>query len=55
MRDVDASLDQLEGLLTLEARQKLKGQGTISDSEAKGLAKAATVIGGCGSIESSRS
>lgn len=44
MRDVDAEIDQVVNLIGLEARQKLKGQGTVSDSEAQALAKSATVL-----------
>ena len=42
--DAIADLDQIRGLLSLESRQKLKGQGTITDSEAKTLAQSATVL-----------
>jgi hypothetical protein len=42
--DVIAELDQIRGLVSLESRQKLKGQGTISDSEAKTLERSATVL-----------
>lgn len=42
--DVIAELDQIRGLVSLESRQKLKGQGTISDSESKTLEKSATVL-----------
>ncbi len=37
-------IDQIKSLLTLENRQKLKGQGTISDLESKILADAATTL-----------
>lgn len=42
--DAAAQRDQVIGLLSLESRQKLKGQGTITDSEAKTLEKSATVL-----------
>lgn len=42
--DAKASLDQVIGLLSLESRQKLKGQGTISEGEANTLAKSATTL-----------
>jgi len=42
--DSRAEVDQIIGLLSLESRQKLKGQGTITDSEAKTLEKSATVL-----------
>jgi hypothetical protein len=42
--DTIAELDQIRGLISLESRQKLKGQGTITDSEAKTLEKSATVL-----------
>lgn len=42
--DARAKVDQVVGLLSLESRQKLKGQGTITDSEAKTLEKSATVL-----------
>ncbi len=42
--DARAEVDQVVGLLSLESRQKLKGQGTITDSEAKTLEKSATVL-----------
>ena len=42
--DVRAEIDQVIGLLSLESRQKLKGQGTISDSETKTLEKSSTVL-----------
>lgn len=35
---------QLRGLLSLESRQKLKGQGQISDFEGRMLAEAATIL-----------
>ena len=37
--------DQLMGILSLENRRKLKGQGTISDFEAKMLSDAASSLG----------
>lgn len=39
-------VDQLKGILSLENRQKLKGQGTITDKEMAMLEKAATILGG---------
>jgi len=42
--DAIALRDQVVGLLSLENRQKLKGQGTITDSEAATLERAATVL-----------
>jgi hypothetical protein len=42
--DAIADINQIKGLLTLESRQKLKGQGTISDGEQKILAESATVL-----------
>ena len=42
--DAIAILDQVRGLVTLESRQKLKGQGTITDSEAKTLEQSATIL-----------
>ena len=42
--DARAKVDQVVGLLSLESRQKLKGQGTITDSEAKTLEKSATIL-----------
>ncbi len=39
---ISTKYDQLKSLLQLDSRQKLKGQGTISDYEGKVLAKAAT-------------
>lgn len=40
-----AKLDQLQGYLTLENRQKLRGQGTITDKEQKTLEQAASTLG----------
>lgn len=42
--DAEADLDQILGLLSLEARQKLKGQGTITDSEAATLERSTSVL-----------
>tara|TARA_R110002096_G_scaffold66306_1_gene161343 strand:- start:6657 stop:7925 length:1269 start_codon:yes stop_codon:yes gene_type:complete len=42
--DAVADVNQIKGLITLESRQKLKGQGTITDSEQKILAQSATVL-----------
>lgn len=40
-----AKIDQLMGYLTLENRQKLRGQGTITDREQKTLEQASTTLG----------
>lgn len=45
---LEAKRDQIVALLGLESRQKLKGQGTISDSEARSLADSATLLGNPG-------
>ena len=45
-QNAKAIRDQLVGLLSLENRQKLKGQGTITDQEAKTLEKSATLLAG---------
>lgn len=42
--DSMALRDQVIGLISLESREKLKGQGTITDSEAKTLEKSATIL-----------
>ena len=42
--DVQSEIEQVVNLIGLEARQKLKGQGTVSDSEANALAKSATTL-----------
>ena len=42
--DAIADINQIKGLITLESRQKLKGQGTITDSEQKILAQSATIL-----------
>lgn len=42
--DARAQVDQIVGLITLESRNKLKGQGTISDSESKTLEKSSTIL-----------
>lgn len=47
----EAQRDQLIGLLSLESRQKLKGQGTISDSESKTLGQSATILARSGISE----
>jgi hypothetical protein len=49
----EALRDQVVGLLSLENRQKLKGQGTITDSEAKTLAQSATILANPGISEDS--
>lgn len=42
--DAIANVEQILGLLSLESREKLKGQGTITDSEMTTLEKSATVL-----------
>lgn len=42
--DAIAQRDQLVSLLTLESRQKLKGQGAITEGESKQLGQSATVL-----------
>ena len=42
--DIKAEIAQVVNLIGLESRQKLKGQGTVSDSEATALAKSATTL-----------
>ena len=42
--DAIADINQIKGLITLESREKLKGQGQISDGEAKTLEQSATVL-----------
>jgi len=42
--DIKAEIAQVVNLIGLESRQKLKGQGTVSDSEASALAKSATTL-----------
>lgn len=42
--DIKAEIAQVVNLIGLESRQKLKGQGTVSDSEANALAKSATTL-----------
>lgn len=44
VKDAEARVDRLVSMISLESRQKLKGQGTITDSETKMLAEAATVL-----------
>jgi hypothetical protein len=48
---LESMRDQVVDLLGLESRQKLKGQGTISDSESKALARSATILGNPGITE----
>ena len=48
---LEAQRDQVVSLLGLESRQKLKGQGTITDSEAQQLAASATILGTAGISE----
>ena len=43
-RDVNAFREQLVSLLTLEARQKLKGQGAITDRESDMLARSVSIL-----------
>lgn len=42
--DVRAQVDQIVGLISLEARQKLKGSGQISDREQQTLQESATTL-----------
>jgi hypothetical protein len=42
--DIKAEIAQIVNLIGLESREKLKGQGTVSDSEASALAKSATTL-----------
>ena len=42
--NANAQLEQITSLLSLESRQKLKGQGTITEGEAETLAKSATIL-----------
>jgi len=42
--DARAQVDQVTSLISLEAREKLRGQGTITDSETATLAKSATLL-----------
>ena len=42
--DAIAAVDQVRGLITLESRQKLKGQGTITDTEQKTLEQSASIL-----------
>lgn len=42
--DARAQVDRINGLLSLESRQKLKGSGTISDGEQKILGQSATIL-----------
>ena len=42
--DALALRDQIVGLVSLESREKLKGQGTITDSEAAALERSATIL-----------
>lgn len=42
--DARSKINQVVGLISLESRNKLKGQGTISDSESVMLAKSATML-----------
>jgi len=42
--DVIAELDQIRALVSLGSREKLRGQGTITDSEAKTLEQSATLL-----------
>ena len=43
-RDFSALIERVKGTLTLENRQKLKGQGQISDRETQMLAESATTL-----------
>jgi len=42
--DARAQVDQVLSLLSLESREKLKGQGTITDSEMRTLEKSSTLL-----------
>jgi hypothetical protein len=42
--NADAQLEQITSLLSLESRQKLKGQGAISEGESNTLARSATIL-----------
>ena len=42
--DALALRDQVVGLISLESREKLKGQGTITDNEAEELKRSATIL-----------
>jgi hypothetical protein len=42
--NADSQLEQIISLLSLESRQKLKGQGAISEGESATLAKSATIL-----------
>ena len=48
---LEAQRDQAVNLLGLESREKLKGSGTISDSESAALARSATILGNPGISE----
>jgi hypothetical protein len=48
---LEAQRDQVVDLLGLESREKLKGSGTISDSESAALARSATILGNPGISE----
>lgn len=48
---LEAKRDQVVSLLGLESRQKLKGQGTITDNESQQLAASATILGTAGISE----
>tara|TARA_Y100000310_G_scaffold294481_1_gene324982 strand:- start:1607 stop:2662 length:1056 start_codon:yes stop_codon:yes gene_type:complete len=50
--EAEAFRDQVVGLLSLENRQKLKGQGTITDQEATTLKQSATILAKPGIRES---
>lgn len=41
---INASIEQLQGILAVDARGKLKGQGQISDSETRMLEKSLTIL-----------
>ena len=48
---LESQRDQVVDLLGLESREKLKGSGTISDSESAALARSATILGNPGISE----
>lgn len=42
--DAEAKRDQIVNLLSIDSREKLKGQGTITDQESEALSKSATIL-----------
>ena len=49
--EIKADVQQMLALLTLEERAKLKGQGTITDQEARTLADSVSILGQFGISE----